>query len=131
MRSARHRAKFLAGLCLAIAITTQAFGVAIKVHDGRVDGRVFDSTTNLGVPGMTIKLKPPTSSHKPEKITLTRDDGSFQFPTMEKGRYLFEVYQGVNLVYRRVVDTTVDEELRATLKRQVRSDSPGRVVDPR
>jgi hypothetical protein len=81
-----------------------------------LEGRVYEAAGQKGIPALTLKLIPPRDLRGVEKITTTDDRGSFHFSALDRGRYLLEIYQGVMLLYREVInvdrDTRKDIELR-------------------
>ncbi len=105
MKTTGRAAAWTVVTLLALA-ATPARGIEAQVHDGAIDGRISDSSTNQGIPGMTVKLTPPKSSPVPQIVTRTDADGRFDFGTVRKGRYLLQVFQGTTLLYRRVIDSS-------------------------
>jgi len=92
-----------------LAAMTLAYGNGLKL-----DGRVHEAGSNKGIPGLTVKLIPPTASQKPEKITFTDPKGEFHFLSLASGKYLLEVYQGVTLLHREVM--TLDRDIRREIE---------------
>jgi len=108
----------LALLCFAAASTTLVWGFEGHVRGDKVDGRVFDSTTDRGIPGMIVRLTPPRSSQEPERVTRTGVSGEYGFTKVKKGRYLLQVYLGSTLLFRRLIDTSQDQDFLVTLRRK-------------
>jgi hypothetical protein len=81
-------------------------------------GRVFDADTKRGVENLEVKLTPPRSVRASIRIASTDRNGAFVFPKLIQGRYLIEVSQGVNLLYRAEVDTTKVSRLDVPLRRK-------------
>lgn len=102
------------GLLLSV-LATWAHG-EISITDGKVQGRIYNSSSNAGVPSLTVKLVPPYSSHLSEQVTVTGTDGRFDFQDPAKGAYLLEVYEGVQLLYRDVIDTQSDSKVTVPLQ---------------
>ncbi len=94
-------------------------GISLDIHEGTMKGRVYVSdASKSGIPNLTVRLTPSKGMKTPEKITTTDDKGNFLFKDLDKGRYLLEVYQGVTLLYRDVVDTSQDMKREISLKRK-------------
>jgi hypothetical protein len=68
-------------------------------------GTVYDADTKKGIPNLTVKLVPPREAKAVEAATATDADGNFSFPRAQAGKYLLEVYFGLTLVHREVVNT--------------------------
>jgi len=112
----RNRTLVLAGtLIAALVIPLIANAVQVQVKHDSITGRVFDSSTNRGVPGLSVRLIPPRAENLPTKITSTSGDGTFQFVDLRKGKYLLVMYRGTTLVFRREIDTNVEKEFTVTL----------------
>jgi hypothetical protein len=105
--------------CLAIIPIPIPWAEAeIHVGEGTVSGRIFDATSKTGIPDLTVKLIPPRTSNKAEKVTTTGQSGEFRFDVPSPGKYLLEVYQGLTLLFRDVVDTTHPSDKVIELKRK-------------
>lgn len=82
-----------------------------------VTGRVFDANSRAGIPNVEVKITPPRSSNQPIRLANTGNDGSFVFRQLPRGRYLIEVSQGYNLLYRSTVDTATQPRIDVPLQR--------------
>src|SRR5262245_27355907 len=115
MRQTMQRPYFVAvmAVVLMVVVATVAQAVETDVHDGIVSGRVVQTLSNgqvVGAPGMQVKLIPPTSTKRTPLISLTNSRGEYSFARQPPGSYLFEVYRGPVLLYRRVLDTSRDSK---------------------
>jgi hypothetical protein len=115
VKTLRHVAPW-ALLALVALGPTMARGIQGIIHDGAISGRIFDNSTNEGIPGMTVKLTPPRASALPQIVLRTDSDGRFDFGKVEKSRYLLQVYQGATLLYRRVIDNSEDSHFVVSLR---------------
>jgi hypothetical protein len=84
----------------------------------KLEGRVLEQASRTGIPGLTVKLIPPTAGHRSENITLTDRNGAFRFAAFEPGKYLLEVYQGPTLLNREVLVLERDLTKEIELKRR-------------
>jgi hypothetical protein len=114
----RGRLATLACILSLLIGVTAASGMDIHVERDKVYGRVFDASTNRGIPGMIVRLTPPLDSQEPERIARTGGDGDFSFTRIGRGQYLLQVYQGSILLFRRLIDTTKDEPYVVRLRRR-------------
>ena len=89
-------------LLLITFIILIIYSNALSLSD--FSGRVYEASDNKGISNLVIKLTPPRNLKVPQKITTTDQDGRFNLPGLEMGRYLLEIYQGPTLLYRDVVD---------------------------
>ncbi len=105
--------KLLFAFVLLFAGLTFAYGSGLKL-----EGRVHEAMSNKGIPGLAVKLIPPTASQKPEKITFTDHNGEFHFPALDSGKYLLEVYQGVTLLHREMITLNKDMRREVELRRR-------------
>ncbi len=101
----------MVAIFLTVGMVPYAQGVGL-----RLDGRVYEATSNRGVAALTMKLIPPRALSKPEIITTTNDPGEFLFTNVDRGRYLIEVYQGITILYRGVVEISQDTRKEIPLK---------------
>ncbi len=111
----RRAALRIAVALLAFGATT-ARGIEVITNEGVISGRIFDSATNEGIAGMTVKLTPPKATRRPQLVTRTDVQGAFDFGKLEKGRYLLQVYQGATLLYRRVIDSRQNSRFEVRLR---------------
>lgn len=115
-----HSIALVSGLLL-VAATRDAGAVTMDIHHGVVSGRVVQAMSNgqvVGAAGLQVKLIPPTSEKRPNMISVTNSRGEYEFPRQNPGLYLFEVYRGPVLLYRRVLNTGSDSTFTVTLKRR-------------
>jgi hypothetical protein len=118
--------KSIRALVVVFALMTgpavrNAHAIVSSWQDGVVSGRVVQTLPNgrvVGVPGLQVKLIPPTASQRPPLISLTNSLGNYGFERQPKGPYLFEISRGPVLVYRRLIDTTRDSSVTISLKRR-------------
>lgn len=117
-RQRGHRRRYAVGVVVAAlafgATRTQAMQVTTR--DGVIAGRIFNSATNQGIPGLTVKLTPPKSTASPQHATRTDVQGAFDFGKLAKGRYLLEVYQDTTLLFRRVIDSSQNSQFEVRLR---------------
>jgi hypothetical protein len=106
-------------LALLLALAPQvAEAMKLIVSHGVVKGMIYDSSTGKGISGLVVKLLPPRPSGNTQRITVTNARGEFQFGSQRKGRYMLEVRQGLTLLYRRVIDTNMDDSLAVSFRRK-------------
>ena len=77
---------------------------------------MFETSTNRGIPGLSVRLIAPRAETLPEKITSTTSDGRFEFLELRQGKYLLMIYQGTTLLFRREIDTSVESEFTVALR---------------
>ena len=67
-----------------------------------LDGRVVvaDGNTRRPVPGLTVRLVPPTAQRQPGRLTSTDQKGEFHFLGLPRGSYLLELRRGTTVLYR-------------------------------
>lgn len=104
-------ARLLAALLVAVALPATAQSVS------DVTGRVFDAGSRAGIPNVEVKMTPPRSTNQPIRLANTGNDGSFVFRQLPRGRYLVEVSQGYNLLYRNTIDTATQPRIDIPLQR--------------
>ena len=109
---------YVALWCMTVLCISDAQGMKLEVREDTIKGRIYDATNQSGIPELTVRLIPPKSVPRPEKITTTDQNGEFRFSGVDKGKYLLEVYQGVTLLYRNVLDTHQDSVKEIELKRK-------------
>jgi len=103
------------GLVLGITMTVPARAMMAQVKGDSLTGRVFNSATGQGVYGLTVRLIAPRAANLPMKITFTNRDGQYRFGGLKKQRYLLEVSRGIDVVYRREIDASVDQKFLVAL----------------
>ena len=81
-------------------------------------GRVFDADSKRGIENLEVKLTPPRGAKLSIRVANTNGSGAFLFSKLARGRYMVEVSQGVNLLYRAEVDTTQTGRLDIPLRRK-------------
>ena len=67
-------------------------------------GRIYQAGAKPGIGDPTVRLIPPGDVKKPEKVTTTDEDGNFRFTDLSGDKYPLEVYQGLTLLYREVIE---------------------------
>jgi len=65
-----------------------------------------------------VRLIPPRDVKKPEKVTTTDEDGNFRFTDLSGDKYLLEVYEGLTLLYREVVEVKQNTPKEIALKKK-------------
>lgn len=103
--------RLLAALLVAVALPVAGQSAS------DVTGRVFDAGSRAGIPNVEVKLTPPRSTNQPIRLANTLNDGSFVFRQLPRGRYMVEVSQGYNLLYRNTVDTATQTRIDVPLQR--------------
>jgi hypothetical protein len=93
----------LGSLCMTAA---PAFAVKVAVQGDSLVGQVFSSVSRQGLPGYQVQLVAPQSAQLPVRIAITDAAGNFKFTHVWKGQSLLEVYWGLTLVSRQLIDTT-------------------------
>jgi hypothetical protein len=96
-------------------------------HDGRVSGRIADAS-GLGVPGLTVELRPPPRLRSFARATaVTGDDGAFELRQVPPGRFVVGIntesredpsvppvlYPGVETLARATVFTLGPSEIKS------------------
>jgi hypothetical protein len=89
----------------------------IVYADPGFEGQIVAPELNE-VPQMVIKLTPERSKNVPQQITISDEEGKFQFENLEKGKYLMEMYESNELIRREVIDSreTPDKVIQFDLK---------------
>ena len=82
------------------------------------DGHVFEAASNRGVENLEVKLTPPTRSDLPVRLASTDQNGQFHFVQVRQGRYLLEVSQGPNLLYRAEIDSGTQNRIEIPLQKR-------------
>jgi hypothetical protein len=112
----KPKAVVLTALVAFLIIPLIAQAVVVKVRPDSITGRVFETSTNSGVPGLSVRLVAPRAERLPTRITATTSDGRFEFVELRKGKYLLVIYQGTTLLFRREIDTSVETEFTVALR---------------
>jgi hypothetical protein len=69
-----------------------------------ITGKVCDAGSKQGIPNLEVKLTSPKGSKGTVRLVSTGQGGEFWFKDLERNQYLLDVSQGVNLLFRDVVD---------------------------
>lgn len=103
-------------LCSAFILVVSVGHIVFA--DPGFEGQIVAPELNE-VPQMVIKLTPPRSTNEPQQITITDEEGKFQFKDLEQGRYLMEMYNNNELIRREVIDSreTPDKVIQVDLER--------------
>jgi Carboxypeptidase regulatory-like domain len=110
----RHLA--LAGALLALMGWISSPGWAQQAVD--VEGRVFDQANGRGLENLEVRMTPPTGTSLPVRLAYTDENGVFRFPQVRSSRYLLEVSQGPNLLYRVQIDAGPQTHLEIPLQKR-------------
>ncbi len=103
------RARFMlsfAGGILALLISLAANAVMMQIEKDRITGRVFDSSSNRGIAGLSVRLIAPRVARLPTRVTITDVNGEFAFKGVTTGKYLLEINRGTMLLYRKEIDNS-------------------------
>jgi hypothetical protein len=92
---------------VATLLAMNAHAVAVVVRPDSITGRVFDSSSNRGIAGLSVQLMAPKVLKQPVRITVTNADGVFEFKGLTVGKYLLAIYRGTTLLYRKEIDNAV------------------------
>lgn len=111
----RLRLLLVAGLAAAL-LPLVVNGAAVQVEKDRITGRVFNSSTNRGVPGLSVRLIAPRATKSPVRVTITNANGEFAFRELTVGRYLLSIYRGTTLVFQKEIDNSVSQAFTVPLK---------------
>lgn len=101
--------KLLSAVGLVVLVClgwSSARGASYDQRQKTITGKVVESGSSNAIANLTVKLTPPKASARSQKLTTTNRRGEFRFHHVEPGRYLLEVSQGLNVVYRKVFDTS-------------------------
>ncbi len=107
-------------LCL-VAIILAGFPISLGFSaepTAVLTGRISEAETQSGIGDLTVRLIPPRDLKQPEKVTTTDEDGKFRFADLSGDRYLLEVYQGLTLLYREVVEVKENTPKEIILKKK-------------
>ncbi len=105
-------------LLIAFVLAVFALSPASAQGSKDVTGRVFDAANRRGIENLEVKLTPPRNSNLPIRLTSTDQNGGFRFPQVRQSRYLLEVSQGANLLYRSEVDIATASDLQVPLQKR-------------
>jgi hypothetical protein len=108
----------LSRLALAIILVGHFWLPAAAQQLDRVDGRVFEAGSNRGIENLEVKVTPPNNSGLPVRIANTDQNGQFRFGEVRQSRYLLEISQGPNLLYRTEIDTGKQSHIEIPLQRR-------------
>ena len=115
------------GLALATIVTVVTMLVSQIVYaqtlaparqPANFGGRVVDAGTKAGLANLEVKLTPPRASRLPIRLATTDGSGAFTFRQLTGDRYLLEVSQGVNLLYRAEVNIARQPRIEIALQRR-------------
>jgi hypothetical protein len=108
---------FLLSLVTTISISS---GEPVKpeARDGVLTGRIYEAGTQAGIADLTVRLIPPRDLKKPEKVTTTDEGGKFRFADLSGDKYLLEVYEGLTLLYREVIEVKQNTQKEIALKKK-------------
>jgi len=93
-------------------------GVSLGQQALDFGGRVFDAETNRGLENLEVKLTPPRGVKASIRVAMTDRNGGFLFRRLASGKYLVEVSQGANLLYRGEANTGTSTQLNVPLRRR-------------
>lgn len=88
------------------------------IYAFELTGRIYEKTKKEGIPGLVIKLKYPKILKKSEKITKTEQDGKYIIKDLDKGRYLLEIYDTTEIIYREVIEIDNDKTKEIELEKK-------------
>ena len=105
---------------LTLLIVTLMVAAVAATGQQTVDfrGRVIDADTNGGIENLEVKFTPPRGATAAIRVVTTDRNGEFAFPRLLRVRYLVQVSQGVNLLYRAELDATTADRLDVRLRRK-------------
>lgn len=83
-----------------------------------MDGHVFDQANGRGLENLEVKVTPPSGASLPIRLASTDQNGQFRFSQLKPGRYLLEVSQGANLLYRVQVNAGAQSHVEIPLQRR-------------
>ena len=115
------KTSFLIAIILAwfmLPVSSPAEPVKPEAQAAALTGRIYEAETKGGIGDLTVRLIPPRDLKQPEKVTTTDEDGKFRFADLSGDRYLLEVYQGLTLLYREVIDMKQNAPKEIILKKK-------------
>jgi hypothetical protein len=83
-----------------------------------LEGRVFDSANGRGLENLEVKMTPPSNANLPVRLANTDQNGAFRFPQVRLNRYMLEVSQGPNLLYRVQIDPAAQPRVDIPLQKR-------------
>jgi hypothetical protein len=83
-----------------------------------LEGRVFDQANGRGLENLEVKMTPPNNANLPVRLANTDQNGAFRFPQVRLSRYLLEVSQGPNLLYRVQIDAGAQTHVEIPLQKR-------------
>jgi hypothetical protein len=95
---------------LVLAMPTLAVSLTLT-------GTVRAEDTHSGVPGLALKLTPPSDSGQPNVVTSTDQAGAYAFRNLKPGEYLFEVQQGTTVLFRTTLTLNQDTQRDVQVRR--------------
>jgi hypothetical protein len=99
-------------------LSSPAEPVKPEVQAAVLTGRIYEAETKTGIGDLTVRLIPPRDLKQPEKVTTTDEDGKFRFAHLSGDKYLLEVYQGLTLLYREVIEVKQNTPKEIILKKK-------------
>jgi hypothetical protein len=102
----------------ALFVTGLLFSASYAQSPRDIGGRVFEAPSDRGIENLEVKLTPPNKSNLPIRLTSTDPNGSFHFAQVKESKYLLEVSQGANLLYRSEIDTATQNDLQVPLQKR-------------
>jgi hypothetical protein len=89
-----------------------------EVGSAVISGRIYEAGTRAGIADLTVRLIPPKDLKKSEKVTTTDEDGQFRFADLSGDKYLLEVYEGLTLLYREIIEGKQNTPKEIALKKK-------------
>jgi hypothetical protein len=83
----------------------------------KIEGRVYDESNNKGIGGFTVRLKAPKDSDEAERLQITDAEGKFSFTELHGRKYLLEVSQGREVLYRKEILVPTDKKVEIPLRK--------------
>jgi Carboxypeptidase regulatory-like domain len=105
-------------LAIAVFLGCVIANAAAQVGVSDLSGRILEATSMRGIENLEVKLMPPRSSPLGVRLTSTGPDGGFHFAGVRPGRYLLEVSQGPNLLYRSEIDAGTQNNIEVALQKR-------------
>lgn len=111
----RHLEVFVVTAFLSCTLVQSALAQQSSVD---LNGRVFENPSGRGIENLEVKLTPPTSSNLPVRVANTDQNGNFHFAQVAQSRYMVEVSQGPNLLYRTEIETERQNNIDVPLQKR-------------